>query len=303
MTDTARTEAEETTEREGLSAAPSSLARLTWRRLVHHKLAIVGAVGLMLIVAAFIVGPWFSDFAFDERNVRERLQGPSWKHPFGTDPIGRDLFVRTMMGGRYSIRIASIVAVVSAVLGALLGAIAGFFGKWVDTLISQLINVVLIVPSLIILLIFSKRYGAAPLGIALLLAALLWTRIARVVRGVVMQYKEQDFVQAARAAGASNTRIIFRHIVPNIVSAVVVEVSLLVGIAIVLESTLSFLGLGVQRPIPTLGNLVYEEKGNIDNDPMRVLLPGLFVVAIVLCVNFLGDGLRDALDPKTKVES
>ncbi len=303
MTDTARTEAEETTEREGLSAAPSSLARLTWRRLVHHKLAIVGAVGLMLIIAAFIVGPWFSDFAFDERNVRERLQGPSWKHPFGTDPIGRDLFVRTMMGGRYSIRIASIVAVVSAVLGALLGAIAGFFGKWVDTLISQLINVVLIVPSLIILLIFSKRYGAAPLGIALLLAALLWTRIARVVRGVVMQYKEQDFVQAARAAGASNTRIIFRHIVPNIVSAVVVEVSLLVGIAIVLESTLSFLGLGVQRPIPTLGNLVYEEKGNIDNDPMRVLLPGLFVVAIVLCVNFLGDGLRDALDPKTKVES
>ncbi len=161
----------------------------------------------------------------------------------------------------------------------------------------------LIVPSLIILLIFSKKYGADPLGIALLLAALLWTRIARVVRGVVMQYKEQDFVQAARAAGASNTRIILRHIVPNIVSAVVVEVSLLVGTAIVLESTLSFLGLGVQRPIPTLGNLVYEEKGNIDSEPLRVLLPGLFVVAIVLCVNFLGDGLRDALDPKTKVES
>lgn len=303
MTDTARTESTAATEREGLSAAPTSLARLTWGRLLHHKLAIIGAVGLMLIVAAFIVGPWFSEFAFDERNVRERLQGSSWRHPFGTDAIGRDLFVRTMMGGRYSVRIAGIVAIVSALFGALLGAIAGYFGKWVDTIVSQLINLILIVPSLIILLIFSKRYGADPLGIALLLAALLWTRIARVVRGVVMQYKEQDFVQAARAAGASNTRIIMRHIVPNIVSAVVVEVSLLVGTAIVLESTLSFLGLGVQRPIPTLGNLVYEEKGNIDSEPLRVLLPGLFVVAIVLCVNFLGDGLRDALDPKTKVES
>ncbi len=303
MTDTTRTEADAAIEREGLSAAPTSLARLTWGRLFHHKLAIIGAVGLMLIVAAFIVGPWFSDFAFDERNVRERLQGSSWRHPFGTDAIGRDLFVRTMMGGRYSIRIAGVVAIVSAMFGALLGAIAGYYGKWVDTIVSQLINLVLIVPSLIILLIFSKKYGADPLGIALLLAALLWTRIARVVRGVVMQYKEQDFVQAARAAGASNTRIILRHIVPNIVSAVVVEVSLLVGTAIVLESTLSFLGLGVQRPIPTLGNLVYEEKGSIDSEPLRVLLPGIFVVAIVLCVNFLGDGLRDALDPKTKVES
>ena len=117
-----------------------------------------------------------------------------------------------------------------------------------------------------------------------------------------MQYKEQEFVQAARAAGASNMRIVFRHLMPNVVSALVVEITLLVGTAIVLESTLSFLGLGVQPPTPTLGNLVYQEKGNIDSEPLRVLMPGFFVVAIVLCVNFLGDGLRDALDPRTKVE-
>jgi ABC-type dipeptide/oligopeptide/nickel transport system permease subunit len=303
MTDLAPAEsAAETDAREGLADAPTSFARLTWRRLIHHRLAIVGAVGLVILVLMFIFGPWFKDYAFDERNVRDRLQGPSWKHPFGTDPIGRDLYVRILTGGRYSIRIAAVVAILATTIGTLLGAIAGFLGRWVDQVISQLINIILIVPGLVILLIFSRRYGADPLGISLLLAALLWTRIARVVRGVVMQFKEQDFVQAARAAGASNARIITRHIMPNVVGAAVVEVTLLVGTAIVLESTLSFLGLGVQRPIPTLGNLVFEEKGNIDSDPLRVLLPGLFIVAIVLFVNFLGDGLRDALDPKTKVE-
>ena len=250
----------------------------------------------------FIAGPWFSDYAFDERNVRERLLGPSWGHPFGTDAIGRDLFVRTMFGGRYSLRIAILVALLATMIGAVLGAMAGFFGKTVDTIVSQVINLILIVPAILVLIIFARQYGANPNGIAVVLAALLWTRIARVVRGVVMQYKEQEFVQAARAAGASNMRIVFRHLMPNVVSALVVEITLLVGTAIVLESTLSFLGLGVQPPTPTLGNLVYQEKGNIDSEPLRVLMPGFFVVAIVLCVNFLGDGLRDALDPRTKVE-
>jgi peptide/nickel transport system permease protein len=128
----------------------------------------------------------------------------------------------------------------------------------------------------------------------------LWTRIARVVRGVVLQYREQEFVMAARAAGASSARILFRHLLPNVLGAVIVEVTLLVGAAIVLESTLSFLGLGVRPPTPTLGNLVYQAKGDINSDPIRVLLPGFFIVVIVLCVNFLGDGLRDAVDPRSK---
>ena len=284
------------------SEKPKSFGRLTWERFRRHRLAIFGTIGLVLIILLFIFGPWFSDYAFDERNVRERLLGPSWDHPMGTDAIGRDLFVRTMYGGRYSIRISILVALLATLFGAFLGAIAGFFGKTIDTIISQLINLILIVPAILVLIIFARKYGANPNGIAVVLAALLWTRIARVVRGVVMQYKEQDFVQAARAAGASNMRIVFRHLMPNVVSALVVEVTLLVGTAIVLESTLSFLGLGVQPPTPTLGNLVYQEKGNIDSDPLRVLMPGFFVVAIVLCVNFLGDGLRDALDPRTKVE-
>ena len=144
------------------------------------------------------------------------------------------------------------------------------------------------------------KYGSSPNGIALLLAVLLWPTIARIVRGLVLQYKEQEFVQAARAAGAGAWRIMFRHIIPNTFGPIIVNATLLIGTAIILESTLSFLALGVRPPTPTLGNLVAEAKGDIDNDPMKILIPGGFVVLIALCINFLGDGMRDALDPTTR---
>jgi peptide/nickel transport system permease protein len=291
-----------TEEAEGLTVKPKSYSRLSWERFVRHKLALLGMFGLVLITVAFIVGPWLSSFSFDQPDVLNRRAGPSWTHPFGTDAIGRDLFVRTMLGGRYSLRIGALVAVLATVLGTLLGAAAGFFGGWVDTVVSQAINLVLVVPALIVLSVFALRFGARPNGIALVLALLLWTRIARVVRGVVLQFREQEFVMAARAAGAGSGRILFRHILPNVLGAVVVEVTLLIGAAIVLESTLSFLGLGVKPPIPTLGNLVFEAKGDIGTDPIRVLLPGFMIVFIVLCVNFLGDGLRDAIDPRSRAD-
>jgi ABC-type dipeptide/oligopeptide/nickel transport system permease subunit len=288
---------------EGLSEKPKSFGRLAWERFLNHRLAIVGAVGLVVIILLFFVAPWFSDYAFDERNVRDRKLGPSWDHPFGTDEIGRDLFVRTAQGGRYSLRIGFLAAFVATLTGAILGAIAGYFGRWIDVFVSQLINLVLIVPALIILSVFAIKYGGSATSLALILAALLWTRIARVVRGVVLSVKEQEYILAARAAGASNTRIIFRHLLPNVVGAVAVEITLLLGAVIVLESTLSFLGLGVKPPNASLGTLVADAKGDIDSDPLRVLTPGIFIVLIVLCVNFLGDGLRDALDPRSKVEA
>lgn len=287
-------------EAEGLTAEPKSFGRLARERFVKHKLALVGIAGLAVITLLFILGPWWSPWAFDETNVLNRRAGPSRDHPFGTDTIGRDLFVRTMMGGRYSLAIGALVAVLATVIGTLLGAAAGFFGRWVDTVVSQLINLVLVVPAIIVLSVVALRFGAQPVGIAVVLSLLLWTRIARVVRGVVMQFREQEFVMAARAAGAGSGRILFRHILPNVLGAVIVEVTLLIGVAIVFESTLSFLGLGVKPPTPTLGNLVFQAKGDINSDPIRVLLPGMFIVAIVLCVNFLGDGLRDAVDPRSK---
>ncbi len=287
---------------EGLSEAPKSFGRLAWERFRHHKLAIAGAIGLILIIALFWIGPQLSEYSFDERNVRDRLLGPSADHWFGTDEIGRDLFVRTAQGGQYSIRIGLLVAVMSTAIGTLFGAISGYFGRWIDVIISQLINLVLIVPALIILSVFALNFGRDAFRLSVVLALLLWTRIARVVRGVVLSIKEQEYIMAARAAGASHGRIIFRHVLPNVMGAVAVEVTLLLGTAIVLESTLSFLGLGVQPPNASLGTLVADAKGSIDDDPVRVLTPGVFIVLIVLCVNFLGDGLRDALDPRSKVE-
>ena len=287
---------------EGLTEAPQTFGWLAWKRFRHHRMAIIGAIGLVLILLLFIVGPMFSPYAFDERNIADRLQGPSSDHWFGTDEIGRDLFVRTAQGGLYSLRIGLIAAMLATAVGTFLGAIAAYFAKGIDIFISQVINMVLIVPALIVLSIFSKYSGGNATSLALVLSLLLWTRIARVVRGVVLSIKEQEYILAARAAGASHARIIFRHVLPNVVGPVVVEVTLLLGTVIVLESTLSFLGLGVQPPDASLGTLVADAKGNIDNDPIRVLTPGFFIVAIVLCVNFLGDGLRDALDPRSKNE-
>jgi peptide/nickel transport system permease protein len=287
---------------EGLSEEPKTFWQLAWRRFVHHRLALIGGLGALLLILMFLLGPVISPQDITTTDVGRRLLKPSWTHLFGTDEVGRDLFVRTATGGLFSVRIAITVAVLSTAIGTALGAMAGYFGNLVDGLISQLMNLFLLVPAILVLSVFALKYGASPNGIALILAALLWVRIARVVRGVVMQFKEQEFVQAARAAGARSRRIITRHILPNLVGPVLVEVTLLLGTAIVLESTLSFLGLGVRPPTPTLGNLVYEAKGQIDNQPFRVLLPGFLVVTFVLCVNFLGDGLRDALDPKSKAE-
>ena len=287
---------------EGLTEAPQTFGWLAWKRFRHHRMAIIGAIGLVLILLMFIVGPMVSPWEFDERNIADRLQGPSSNHWFGTDEIGRDLFVRTAQGGLYSLRIGFIAAVLATAVGTMLGAIAAYFAKGTDIFISQVINMVLIVPALIVLSIFSKYSGGNATSLAIVLSLLLWTRIARVVRGVVLSIKEQEYILAARAAGASHARIIFRHVLPNVVGPVVVEVTLLLGTVIVLESTLSFLGLGVQPPNASLGTLVADAKGNIDNDPIRVLTPVFFIVMIVLCVNFLGDGMRDALDPRSKNE-
>ncbi|MGB0114422.1 MAG: ABC transporter permease, partial [Ilumatobacteraceae bacterium] len=259
---------------EGLNEAPSTFGKLAWKRFLHHRLALLGAIGLVLILALFIIGPMISPYTFDQRNIADRLQGPSSDHWFGTDEIGRDLFVRTAQGGLYSFRIGFIAAIAATAVGTLLGALAAYFGRWIDIAISQIINMVLIVPALIVLSIFALYFGRDATRLAIVLAALLWTRIARVVRGVVLSIKEQEYIMAARAAGASHMRIIFRHVLPNVIGPVAVEVTLLLGTVIVLESTLSFLGLGVQPPNASLGTLVAEAKGSIDDDPVRVLTPG-----------------------------
>ncbi|HLF42421.1 MAG TPA: ABC transporter permease [Acidimicrobiia bacterium] len=286
-------------EAEGLVIVSRSFGRQTWDRFRRHKLAILAGVVLLIMTISFWAAPALSPYGFEEITP-DFNQGPSLEHPFGTDDIGRDLLVRTFKAGQFSLLIALLVAVLTTVLGAVVGAVSGYFGGAIDSFLSQVINLFLVVPSFIVLLVVAVKWGSNPTGIAVLLALLLWTSIARVVRGVVLQYKEQEFVLAARAAGAGSLRILWRHIIPNTFGPIIVNATLLVGVAIILESTLSFLALGVRPPTPTLGNLVDAAKGDIDSDPIRVLIPGGFVVLIALCINFLGDGLRDALDPTTR---
>lgn len=290
------------TELEGLSEKPESLGQLAWQRFRRHRLAIIGVALLVLLIAAFWIGPMLSPYAVDETNVMDRNQGPSLSHPFGTDPLGRDYFVRAMQGGQFSIRIAVLTAVVATVIGLIIGAVAGFFGGWFDSISSFVINSMLTIPLLLVLIIFSREFGSNPATVALLIAVLSWFRISRLVRAQVLTLKESEYVLAARAAGAGPVRIISRHLLPNLVSVLLVEVTLLVGTAIILESTLTFLGLGPQAPLTTLGTLVSENKGAIDTRPSRVLIPGGIITLIILSINFIGDAMRDALDPKAGIE-
>ncbi len=284
---------------EVLSEAPESLGQQAWRRFRRHRLAMIGIMVLVLEFLAFFLLPFVLP-DYDAINVLERSQGVSLRHPFGTDDLGRDLFARGMRGGQYSLRIAIITGLIGTSVGTFIGAISGYFSGVVDAISSFVINVLLTVPLLLILIIFGREFGARPNTVALLIASLAWMRAARLVRAQVIQLKEREFVQAARAAGASSSRIIVRHLVPNLVGTLLVEITLLAGTAIILESTLSFLGLGVQPPDTTLGTLINEAKGSLDTRPSRLLIPGGIVTLMILSFNFIGDGLRDAIDPKSE---
>jgi ABC-type dipeptide/oligopeptide/nickel transport system permease subunit len=300
--DRAPTDAVSVDDVEALSAKPESFGQQAWKRFRSHKLAIIGSITLVLVIIAFIVGPMIRPFAFDERNIPRRALGPNGTNWFGTDDIGRDLFVRTMIGGRLSLRIAVITSLVGTSLGAIMGTLAGYYGKWVDGAISWVMNLFLTIPSLVILLIFGIKFGSSAETIALLVAGLGWVGTARIVRAEVMKYKQMEFVQAARAAGANGIRIMVRHILPNVAGSLLVAATLLAGTAIILESTLSFLSLGIQAPQASLGTLLDDAKGSIDTRPYRVLIPGGIITLIVLSINFIGDGLRDALDPTSKLD-
>lgn len=288
-------------EMEGMAVEARSFGQQTWDRLRRHRAAMPAAILLVFMVLLFYISPFFLKWDYqtiDPLSFSQR--GMSLNHPFGADSIGRDLLARTMKGGQFSILIALLVSSITTIIGTVMGALAGYFGGRVDTVVSQVINLFLVVPAIVILLVVGKEWGSSPYTIALLLGALLWPGIARVVRGLFLQYKEQEFVLAARAAGAKSGRIMFRHILPNTLGPIIVNATLLIGVAIILESTLSFLALGVQPPTPTLGTLVADAKGLMDVNPIPLLFPAGFVVAITLCINFLGDGLRDALDPTSK---
>ena len=278
-------------------------ARSQWayarRRFFRHKLA-VGS--LIVVVAIFLCGAFASviaPYSYEDIDLQNLHAPPTieGKHFFGTDELGRDYLSRVIYGIRTSETVGLFVAGLSTLIGVLVGALAGFYGGWIDNLLMRFTDLVLTLPALAILLTFSALYGSGnKWRIGLILALFFWTALARIVRGIFLSLREKEYVEAAKAAGAGDLRIMMRHILPNSIGPIVVNATLVVGQAILVEAALAFLGLGIQPPTPALGALVFEGQDNPQAWWLTVF-PGLTVVVIVLCVNFVGDGLRDALDP------
>jgi peptide/nickel transport system permease protein len=280
--------------------APLSTRQLAWRRFRRHKPAVVSAVVLILLALTTIVGPLVSKYNFHQIDLLNRSKGPSSAHWFGTDLLGRDEFVRVLYGGRISLAVGLAVAVSAGVIGGVVGGLAGYYGGWIDNIMMRVTDLFLSFPFLVILILASRIFGGSIMNVVILLTLFFWMADARIVRGVFLSMKEREFVEAARASGARDRRIIFYHMLPNAMGPIIVNVTLGVAAAILTESALSFLGFGIQPPTPSWGNLLNSAQDAAIISPWLVWFPGLMILATVLCVNYLGDGLRDALDPHGK---
>jgi ABC-type dipeptide/oligopeptide/nickel transport system permease subunit len=278
-----------------------SHGRMVFMRFVRHRAAMISLVVLVLVILLSLVGGrlWRYHYATIYPEIPPSA-GPSLSHPFGTDAIGHDVFAQVLRGAQKSVQIMLIVALFSTTIGVVAGALAGFYRGWIDSAIMRFIDLLLTIPTLAILAVLSHNVSNSGswFGIALILALLVWTPIARVVRAEVLSVREKEYVEAARAAGASDMRIIFRHLLPNVVGTIIVSATLTMAAAILLETALSYLGLGVRTPDTSLGLLVSNGQTAAQTRPWLFYFPGLFIIVIVLCVNFIGDGLRDAFDPK-----
>lgn len=282
------------------AAAGDSLGRAAWRRFRANRTAMAG-VGLLALIALFaIVAPWISPHDM-ETNDWERIQiAPTLEqaHWFGTDANGRDLFVRVAAGARLSLMIGLVTTGVAVLIGVLYGAIAGYVGGRVDQLMMRFVDVLYALPLFFGIIILVTIFGRNILLVFVAIGCVEWLTIARIVRGQTLSVKQMEFVEAARSLGAPAARIIFRHIVPNVLGPVIVFSTLLVPTVILVESFLSFLGLGVQEPQTSWGLLISQGASAIDTSPWLLVIPAAFLAATMFAFNFIGDGLRDALDPR-----
>jgi peptide/nickel transport system permease protein len=280
-----------------------------WRRFRKHRLAVVSAVVLAFIILAVLIGPLFWTVPIDEIDFRARLQGPSLAHPLGTDDLGQDLLARMLYGGRISLAVGFAAMLVAVLLGTLVGSLAGIASGPVDAALMWLTDLFLSLPELPLLLLviylFREPLRAIvgpEMGVFILIVGVIggfsWMPVARLVRAQFFSLREKEFVEAARALGASTPRLVMRHILPNALGPVIVAGTINIAAAIIAESTLSFLGLGFPPDVPTWGRLLFDAKDNLDFAPHWALFPGLAIFLTVLTINFVGDGLRDALDPR-----
>jgi peptide/nickel transport system permease protein len=287
----------------------TSLGAEAWRRFRRHRLAVVGTGILGLMVAAVLLGPLLWPVPVNEIDFKAKLQGPSWQHPLGTDDLGQDLLARMLYGGRISLAVGLASMLVAITVGTLIGAVAGISRGSVDAALMWLIDLFLSLPGLPLLLLIIylfrdslQKVVGPEVGVFILIVTVIggfrWMPVARLVRAQFLSLREKEFVEAARGLGAPTVRQVARHILPNALGPVIVAGTIDVAAAIIAESTLSFLGLGFPPDIPTWGRILYDAKDNLDFAPHWAIFPGTAIFLAVLSINYIGDGLRDALDPR-----
>lgn len=268
------------------------------RRFRRHRVAMASALVLLIVVACAALAEVIAPHGATEQHLDRILEPPSRDFLLGSDTLGRDNLSRILYGGRISLLVGGAVALISGVIGTSVGLVAGYYGRWVDAVLMRLTDTMLALPGLMVVIIAARILGDGVWDVVIVLAGITWMIPARIVRGKVLALKEREFVEAARALGVPNRRIIVRHLLPNLAGEVMVSVSLTVAAAILAESTLSFLGLGVSATrTATWGNMLGGNEGFVIIAPWLVWAPGLAIVVTALCVNFVGDGLRDSLDP------
>jgi len=263
-------------------------------------MAVASLVVIGLIALACMAAPLIAPYGFDAIDLSSIRQPPSATHWMGTDDLGRDLLTRVLYGGRVSILIGVLAAFIGTAAGSIIGALAGFHGGRTDNVLMRMTDVAYAIPTLPLLIVLSSYSQSAIASMAMIIGLLSWMATARVVRGEVLSIREMPYVEAARSIGAGGLRIIRRHVLPNAIGPIVVGATLAVGNAIILESSLSFLGLGVQPPTPTWGNMLQDAQSTMASKPWLTIFPGLAILLVVLSVNFIGDGLQDALDPRAQ---
>ena len=272
-------------------------AHLAWRRFKRHQLAAVGACAFLLVCLATLAAP-LSPYDPDQTHLLERFAPPSLAHPMGTDDLGRDEATRILFGGRISVAVGLLASLVAVSLGTLLGAFAGYFGGWLDSLLMRVTEALIAFPPLFVLILLATLIGTSVWTIVLVVGLLRWMVVARLMRSTYLQLREREFVTAARSVGATDVLLMRRHILPNTLGPLIVVATLHVAGAILAESTLSFLGLGIQLPTPSWGNMLRSAQGSVTLAPWLAVFPGTFIFVTILSINYVGDGLRDALDPR-----
>ncbi len=278
--------------------------QLVRQRFLQHRLAVIALFGMAAMITMAIIVPTVTGDEYAQTSLSQSLLPPSLEHPLGTNQIGQDLFLRLMKGLQTSLFIGFMAVTIIGLIGVTLGAIAGFYGGWLDNLVMRFVDVILSLPVFFLILIIVAVLGKGSALVVIIAIGLTgWTLACRLVRAEFLKLREADFVQAGRALGASNRRIISRHILPSSLAPVVVAATLGIADSVVAEAALSFLGFGISPPDASLGNLLKNFEEDLQVRPQILLWPSVTIVLVVLCASFLGDGLRDALDPRQRIES